>query len=319
MIKKYIIAQNKEELDANFKFIKDTYNNKTKKYKKTSLKWIQNIWKLYGKAEILYQFRPQLCNLYMEEIQLYYLVNSIRENLQIQKYYYQQKSERKKSIFLPIILSIIASIILGIYEAEIWRPVANIFSSYKDVWIKLGDLFITNPSIVSNIFFQLLYVIVLLILLGVFILICALLPMIPFILLINIISAFLGGLDFDKIIVEQYELDFIDKISSNDRYFELIDKIDECSNSFFNVINQLTFNIVVRKGFETFDSVEEKLTEYILDNEIINKTFDQTFLSICTRKIIIKSIIYKVFLKTNSKSPNLILKKNILSIKKKCA
>lgn len=318
MSKKYIIAQNREEIDVNFNYItKNYFISEKQKRKKSIKKNIENILKLYGKGEVFYQFNKDLSQLYIDEIELFYLNNNFNtKDLHILKCYLQQKRERKNSIFLPIVLSIIASIIYGLINVVIWKPLIDPINTYFSVWKTLIDSLLKDGVVLVNKIFPTLLVLGMLILLGICLIVFFIMPLIPFWILIKAIATIVDDLNFNRVVVYQYELEFLDRIAICEKYFELIEKLDKYADCFFGVINQLAYNYVVSYDLKNIDSIVEKIFEFICNNKIINYIVDDSFNSVCEKRSIIKSIIYRNFLKLNDKSSILVMHKRKFIIRK---
>lgn len=199
----------------------------------------------------------------------------------------------------------------------IWKPFLRVVDVYKSTLkdvadqVSAYDIVWNSKTVLTALFF-----LGELILIGIFICAIFFTPLITaFWLLIKLIASILDGLNFNKVVARQYELDFLTRVIASENYCELIEKLDKYATCYFGVINQLAFNFVVKNKSGSIDSIEEKISEYILKQEIMNDMFDDSFLNICEKEIIIKSIIYRSLLKINDGSSILRLKKNKLIIR----
>lgn len=321
MKRKYIIAQDHEKMNANFKYITESYNYSTKDEKKKSfIKYIIHLFDLYfGKMQVLYPYNKNLCFLYINEIKLFYVNNSFkRKDLEIQKCYLQQKYDRKKSVFLPIIISIIASIIYAVFNTLFWGDLIRFWHMLLDYVVTFINNLRTVDILLREMLIPILSSIIALVCMASLLLILALLPLPLIWMFSTFLSAHLAGQNFSLIVAKQYEIDYIEKLSSSEKYFELIEKLDKFTDDFFGEINELAFSIAVREELKDIDSIEKRLAEkYISGNKMVNQVFNNSYFEICEKEIIIKSIIYRAFLKTKDehKFHKLVMKKDKLSIK----
>ena len=313
MRENYVIACSDEEKDQNYKYIAKKYfrDKKNRNLIGSIILALQSL----RLSEPYYFFSEELCGLYIKEIELFYLNNNFcKRRLQIRKAYLIKKNERHYGIILPIFLSLIASIIYGICSGSIFETLVYIINGVSDISLKFFDLIDkvaeNDYTEICKMYFQLIMFVVF------FIVIMTLLVGWIIIKIIHIISAFLGGINFSKITIKQYEIDYLDKLALNEEYYSLIKEIDTYSNKLFDAINSLTYNMAIKDGSVLVENVicelEKKLSA--APNIIHNDKFSTNLFD---KHIIVKSIICRALLNMKEKHSCLVLKRNRIFLKKK--
>lgn len=312
MREKYIIACSDKEKDQNYKYIAKKYfhDKKSRSLMRRIILALRSLrlWEPY------YFFSEELCELYIEELELFYLNNNFcKRRLQVRKAYLIKENERHYGIILPIFLSLIASIIYGICSASVFKKLGDIVNNTYDVSVKFFNLIGKDVEYDFTEIYKLYFQFIIWTLLYFVIMI----PLVVGILIeiINLVSTFLGGFNFSKMTMKQYEIDYLDKLILNEEYYRLIKEIDICSNKFFDVINSLTYNLAVKDGYALVENVICELERKLSAVSIIIHN-DRFSTDLFDKHIILKSIICRALLNMKEKHSNLVLKRNRIFMKK---
>lgn len=318
MREKYVIACSDEQKKKNYKYIykkyeKDKKNNSGKK-RRGWMKEIIPLLQFLRISESYYFYDEKLCGLYIEELELFYLNSNFdKRRLQVRKAYLTKNNERYYGIFLPIFLSLFASVIYGICTDVFFKKLSDIFKVVGNTSLIFFDLISKNAEyecidickaysqlIIYVFFFTLIFII----LVGYVV-----------IKIVHVITAFIGGFNFSKITIKQYEIDYLDRLESNEEYFSLTKEIDRYSDKFFDVINLLAYNMIIKDGYVSVENVIYELGKKLCTNPIIvhNNKFSTVLFE---KDTIVKSIICRVLLKMKEKNSCLLLKKNRIFLKK---
>ena len=309
---KYVIACNDQEKDNNYKYITKKYYRNVK-----SKGLIENIISAFQSlrlSEPYYIFSEKLCELFIKELELFYLNNNFyRRSLQVRKAYLTKKNERYHGIVLPIFLSLIASIIYGIVSGNVFRKLIEIINSFYNLSVQFF-CFVREDVEYDHIEIYKLYAEL------VIIVICFIAIVTPLIVwatikIICIIAALFGGTNFSIITIRQYEIDYLEKLALSDEYFSIAKEIDTYSNQFSDVINSLVYNTVIKNGYALTENIIDELKEKLIINPIIDQN-DIFSTDLFEKQIIVKSIICRVLLRMNDKKSRLLLKRSKIILKK---
>lgn len=324
-MKKYTIAQNEEELDNNLKYISGKITAEIKKDKKNKSinKKKSKQSKSSCKKNIIlmksfYDYNEKLCQMYLNEIALFYLINSFnRKDLVIRKCYLIKKHERYIGVLIPIMLSIIASVVYSIVFKDFLSSfLKDAFLIISNSSVKIFKLFLLNIDVVIHNLVDVLSIVLILIIIVVVIGIFLLFVLGTVMLFLNIIASFIGGYDFSKVVAKQYELEYINEIISCDMYFVLMETLKLLSREFKLNINQLVNNSVILNKSISVEDFEKEVEEKFMNNPHINALINNDMLKMWDKKIIIKSIIFRAILENNgNKSSKWEFSKGMLSIK----
>lgn len=313
MSKKYVIAKNEEQRDKNLKYISKKYNEKHKLRNRGSKKG-KIIWERLVVALQFWKYRTttfffdeQLCKLYIDEIELFYINNFFsRRHLQIKKAHIAKEHEGQYSIKIPIFLSILAAVIYAeVFEKfgadfvkdvvtpiiEMCKQYLNIFIEKKILQYNLLDVLFLGVDIIGLIVIVILFLLIIAWVVN---------QGVDFFVLI------FNGMNFNKKVIEEYEVDYIEKIAEKDAYPALIDALKLYEEGFFDIVNVLTYNYLIKnnKEYDTIDNIENELKMEFLNSSALEE-LEKMSLEICDKAIVIKSLIHRIYLKLNGKSQNL--------------
>lgn len=310
MRRKYFIAYNERERRNNFKYIYKEYDKKSKKEKISIKEYLIDYLLILCFKKSCYSFDKHLCRLYTNEIKLYYLNNRhAKDDLRIRKAYLDEKNMRRTGIVLPIFISLIASIIYGIcsniFDVLFRNEDINVTLFFFDMVIKkiTEVVYIINSSFtVAQIIY--LYFLIIIIILGT---VWVLLQV------VFLASDLLGGINFSKRTANQYEVDFLEEVLSNNDYFKAVDILETYEMQLFHVLNTLIYNIVVNQGEVTVVNIINELSTKLLKNSFID--YERKEFEAYDDELIAQSIVCRVVTKINEKSPNLMLRGDVVSLK----
>ncbi len=320
MAKKYVIASDEKQLNKNMDYF---INNRSKVLSKSIIQRIKEliiwIWMYYTEGLRFDSLNNQLYKLLAEEIELFYLNNFMdQKDIQIKCSFNTKRQEKRIGIKLPIILSIISSFIYT-YLSQFLNE--NFMNDLIIPFIQICKLFyenlLNNPAWetgVSIIYKSVLY---LLLLTSVIILII-LITIIIYWLVIKFFVLFLGEMNFEKNVISEYENKFMDRICEENNYImyiEVIELLNAFEEKFFACIDLLSYNYMLKnnKECETIVVLEQEAEKVLLNNPILEK-FDE-YCCLWNKKILLKSLIYRVYRNINDKSTKLMLKEDKVYIK----
>jgi len=320
-MKKYVIAQDQKQLSENLDYINVKYYGHRQKMKQHS-KWETVVFAfrhLFGSVQYN-SMDKSLCELYVDEIELFFCNNYFEnKSLLLEKAYLLKNQENGIGIKLPIFLSIIASVAYTYLNDVFMKEInSNMIRPFVEACKKFFEVMVKHPSLVNefkmiiNIGFRL----IVLLLLIVFVAIGIIWTVNLFIKLFVIV---LGEMNFTKKVVGEYEIILLEKLCQQDeykKYLKTIELLENLERNFSGPIEALTYNyvLVTKKEISTIDSSVDELQNKLLCNPII-MNLDEKIL-ICGKKIIVKSLIHRVYLKLDGKTKKIYLKGDKLYLRK---
>lgn len=316
MRRKYFIAHNERERRNNFKYIYKEYDKKSKKEKISIKEYFIDYLLILCFKKPCYSFDKHLCGLYTNEIRLYYLNNRyVKDDLRIRKAYLEEKNMRRTGVVLPVFISLIASTLYGmcsnvlgiLFENENFKGFLNATLDFCNIAIEKITEVVYNTTILSiGAQFIYLYFLIIIMILG----------MIWVLLQVVFLACdLLGGINFSKRTANQYEVDFLEEVLSNNNYFKTVDILETYEMQFFYVLNTLIYNIVVNQGEVTVVNIINELSTKLLKNPFID--YERKEFEAYDDELIAQSIVCRVVMKINEKSPNLMLRGDVVSLKQK--
>ncbi len=312
MRKKYVIAQNKKQRDNNFKYIvqKDNLEKKEKNEVNTIRDCLISVASFFRHDSIDLSFEQRICRLYMDEIELFYINNYFdRRYLQIKRVYLIKIHEMRYGIRIPIILSILATVIYTVFFEKYGEkllknvviPLGNILQKFCELLESLleGDNLKNSNIEVFGITFE---IAMLILLFGFLILLTAF----TISKVIDLFVIIFGGINFCKEVAEKYEIEYIEKLVEQDQYHVLSKKMQLYEERFFSIICLLTYNYLIRsnKKFDIIDNLEREVEKELLHSTALNE-LERLSSMFCDKKIVIKSLICRVYRQLNGKGQRL--------------
>lgn len=309
----YIIARDDKERDKNFNYISRKYSMGRPK-NGSLIKFCKRLFSMtFHLFAPYWDFSNEVCKLYMEEINLFYINNNFRRvDLQIRKSYFMEKKNHNSNIFLPILLSLAASIIYILCTKMFLTPLSDVINHYGQSLKTFMSSF-ENMEFIKNNIRQIVIIAALYAFLWIYIMTSAIVLVWIIIKAIYALSTAIGGFDFNARVVKNYEMDLLEKIISNDNYFKIIEQLNAYEVRYFDVINSLIYNMVIREGAATIEDIETKLGEKLSNNQDIIRT--KELCDFFDEELIVKSIICRALLKINQKSSNLVMRKGKVFLK----
>lgn len=316
-MKKYVIARNRKELEKNLKYIEKEYYKEKSEGKKDSRK--QNVFKSFWNrvkiafislrlSETYLIGEMKLYKKYIREIELYYAINDFdTDELYYIKNHKEKMCERKYSIILPLVLSIVAS--FG-YTMLINKIVNNdnlktLAKATKTLYWGLHnyniDIFLKNFDVIG--------------LLGsLYILIFVLFIMIAWIIIkaVNIFAAFCSGINYTKEMAYRYENDYIEVIieKGNKLKKEIIKYAEEL---IYPISVMIENEMIKRDSYElNFYDINKTIIEWLETNPDLKEFSQQEY-----GRRILEVIFYRTSLLIKSKSSKVEFNEHRFCFKKK--
>ena len=133
---------------------------------------------------------------------------------------------------------------------------------------------------------------------------------------VNVLVDAVDEIDFSRKVAKEYEKEFIQRIINGNEYNELIKTLDVYEEKFFEIICRLSYNYLMinRKKYETIDNLTTEIVKILLDNPILEKIEVEANL-LLDKKVLIKSLVHRAYLKVNDSSKWLQLKQDKLCLR----
>ena len=303
-MKKYVIAKSRKDLKNNLKFIKSQYYDRAKKERSS--------WDFHKKKEYYFNRLKEnfsslklsetylfcdmgLYKLFISEIELYYSNNDFGiEELYYIKNYRKKMYERKFNVILPLLISIVASVILtgfinkffDSFIIKTFIPICkNSWKIFELLWLQKIGFEESKPSLILMLeCWALIFLIIA--------------PLIwVSIKVVNVLAAFCFGLNSTEDMAYRYEMDYVENLLGNEN--ELKNYIEKQAENLVVPINIIVSNVMTKEKVDYIDfynkEVQRKVKDGLLTNPNIKKLSEEKY-----ERGILLAIFYRASLLMNN-------------------